>query len=299
MGQSGMGKPEGGGTWCWEGSGALCRSSTSVWLGPGRLRGVGSIVCPCGLTYLHPHSCQSRPRTPCCSCRSLRSWPRRCCRPWRSGFRAALRASCAAPVSTPSTCRGVGPSSAAGAVPRCPQKAMTPELCRPRWRRKSFLQPRPSGRIPSCSVSCWRGKGCASRRLQSRAKVRARRREAARGRRPVGAGAAGPSLGAAAGAAGDVPASLPPAAWGGCEGGCLAEVQRVADAILRGDCEAELRVAGLRHVVKVLEEAPEQEQHGGKAQGGPGTRCGAERRERGGSHMSEPQVGSCGAIRAR
>ena len=38
------------------------------------------------------------------------------------------------------------------------------------------------------------------------------------------------------------------------------------------------------------EEAPEQEQHGGKAQGGPGTRCGAERRERGGSHMSEPQV---------
>uniref|UniRef100_G3UU26 Uncharacterized protein n=1 Tax=Meleagris gallopavo TaxID=9103 RepID=G3UU26_MELGA len=52
-------------------------------------------------------------------------------------------------------------------------------------------------------------------------------------------------------------------AWGGCEGGCeggcLAEVWRVVDAILRGDCEAELRVAGLRHVVKVLEEAPEQE----------------------------------------
>lgn len=70
----------------------------------------------------------------------------------------------------------------------------------------------------------------------------------------------------------------------------------MVDAILRGDCEAELRVAGLRHVVKVLEEAPEQEQHCSKAQGGPGTRCGA---ERGGSRVSVPQVGSHGAIRVR
>ncbi|XP_048791423.1 cullin-9-like isoform X2 [Lagopus muta] len=61
-------------------------------------------------------------------------------------------------------------------------------------------------------------------------------------------------------------------AWGGCEGGCLAEVRRVADAILRGDCEAELRAAGLRHVVKVLEEDREQERHCREAQGGPGTR---------------------------
>ncbi|XP_048791420.1 cullin-9-like [Lagopus muta] len=61
-------------------------------------------------------------------------------------------------------------------------------------------------------------------------------------------------------------------AWGGCEGGCLAEVRRVADAILRGDCEAELRAAGLRHVVKVLEEDREQERHCSEAQGGPGTR---------------------------
>ena len=68
----------------------------------------------------------------------------------------------------------------------------------------------------------------------------------------------------------------------------------MADAILRGDCEAELRVAGLRHVVKVLEEA--QEQHCSKAQGGPETRCGA---ERGGSRVPVPQVGSRGAIRAR
>ncbi|XP_052557084.1 cullin-9-like isoform X2 [Tympanuchus pallidicinctus] len=61
-------------------------------------------------------------------------------------------------------------------------------------------------------------------------------------------------------------------AWGGCEGGCLAEVRRVANAILRGDCEAELRAAGLRHVVKVLEEEREQERHCSEAQGGPGTR---------------------------
>ncbi|XP_042669031.1 cullin-9-like [Centrocercus urophasianus] len=61
-------------------------------------------------------------------------------------------------------------------------------------------------------------------------------------------------------------------AWGGSEGGCLAEVRRVADAILRGDCEAELRAAGLRHVVKVLEEDREQERHCSEAQGGPGTR---------------------------
>ncbi|OXB55188.1 hypothetical protein ASZ78_016324 [Callipepla squamata] len=65
-------------------------------------------------------------------------------------------------------------------------------------------------------------------------------------------------------------------AWGGCEGetegGCLAEVRRVLDVILRGGCEAELRVAGLRHAVKVLEEAPEQERCGGTAQAVPGTR---------------------------
>lgn len=67
----------------------------------------------------------------------------------------------------------------------------------------------------------------------------------------------------------------------------------MADAILRGDCEAELRAAGLRHVVKVLEEDREQERHCSEAQGGPGTRCGA---ERGGSRISVPQVGSRGAI---
>ncbi|OXB82875.1 UNVERIFIED_CONTAM: hypothetical protein H355_010445 [Colinus virginianus] len=75
------------------------------------------------------------------------------------------------------------------------------------------------------------------------------------------------------------PLSLPRAAWGGSEGetegGCLAEAQRVLDVILRGGCEAELRVAGLRHAVKVLEEAPEQERCGGTARAVPGTRCGA------------------------
>ncbi|XP_038032978.2 cullin-9 isoform X2 [Anas platyrhynchos] len=61
-------------------------------------------------------------------------------------------------------------------------------------------------------------------------------------------------------------------AWGSCEGahgrGSLAEVARVAEAIRSGGCEAELRVAGLQHMVRVLQQEPEpepeQQQPGGE-----------------------------------
>ncbi|XP_066849591.1 cullin-9-like isoform X1 [Anser cygnoides] len=66
-------------------------------------------------------------------------------------------------------------------------------------------------------------------------------------------------------------------ACGGCEGasgrGSLEEVAQVAEAIRSSGCEAELRVAGLQHMVRVLQEEPEPEQQeGGEARGGPGTR---------------------------
>ncbi|XP_040409898.1 cullin-9-like isoform X3 [Cygnus olor] len=66
-------------------------------------------------------------------------------------------------------------------------------------------------------------------------------------------------------------------ACGSCEGassrGSLEEVAQVAEAIRSSGCEAELRVAGLRHMVRVLQEEPEPErQEGGEARGGPGTR---------------------------
>ncbi|XP_035178943.1 cullin-9-like isoform X4 [Oxyura jamaicensis] len=59
-------------------------------------------------------------------------------------------------------------------------------------------------------------------------------------------------------------------AWGSCEGasrrGSLAEVAQVADVIRSSGCEAELRVAGLQHMVRVLQEEPEPEQQeGGEA----------------------------------
>lgn len=88
-------------------------------------------------------------------------------------------------------------------------------------------------------------------------------------------GAAG-APGAAAGAAAALTARPPPAAWGSCEGasgrGSLAEVARVAEAIRGGGCEAELRVAGLQHMVRVLQQEPEPEQQQ-QQPGGEGTRC--------------------------
>lgn len=71
--------------------------------------------------------------------------------------------------------------------------------------------------------------------------------------------------------------ALPPAAaWGSCEGahgrGSLAEVARVAEAIRSGGCEAELRVAGLQHMVRVLQQEPEPEPEQ-QQPGGEGSRC--------------------------
>ncbi|XP_068531534.1 cullin-9-like isoform X3 [Anas acuta] len=72
-------------------------------------------------------------------------------------------------------------------------------------------------------------------------------------------------------------------AWGSCEGahgrGSLAEVARVAEAIRSGGCEAELRVAGLQHMVRVLQQEPEpeleQQQPGGEgSRGASGVRNG-------------------------
>ncbi|XP_068531575.1 cullin-9 isoform X2 [Anas acuta] len=69
------------------------------------------------------------------------------------------------------------------------------------------------------------------------------------------------------------PEAVESGAWGSCEGahgrGSLAEVARVAEAIRSGGCEAELRVAGLQHMVRVLQQEPEPEQ---QQPGGEGSR---------------------------
>lgn len=72
-----------------------------------------------------------------------------------------------------------------------------------------------------------------------------------------------------------VPASLP-AVLGGSEGvserGSLAKIAAVVDVIQSRSSEVGLRLAGLKHIVKILEEEPEVEQQVVKAQGGLRTR---------------------------
>lgn len=72
-----------------------------------------------------------------------------------------------------------------------------------------------------------------------------------------------------------VPVSLPPA-LGSCEGvnerGSLAKMAAVVDVVQSSSSEVGLRLAGLKHIVKILEEEPEPEQQVGRAQGGLGTR---------------------------
>ncbi|KAM6128215.1 cullin-9-like [Pterocles gutturalis] len=58
----------------------------------------------------------------------------------------------------------------------------------------------------------------------------------------------------------------------GSERGSLAEIAAVVDVIQSGSSEVGLRLAGLKHMVKILEEGPEHEQQVGKAQGGLGSR---------------------------
>ncbi|XP_061845074.1 cullin-9 isoform X3 [Colius striatus] len=65
-------------------------------------------------------------------------------------------------------------------------------------------------------------------------------------------------------------------ALGSCEGlgerGSLARMAAVVDVIQSGSAELGLRVAGLRHITKVLEEEPEPKQQVGKAPSGPGSK---------------------------
>lgn len=72
-----------------------------------------------------------------------------------------------------------------------------------------------------------------------------------------------------------VPASLPPV-LGSCKGvnerGSLAKIATVVDVIQSSSSEVGLRLAGLRHITKILAEEPEPEQQVGKAQGRLGTR---------------------------
>lgn len=127
------------------------------------------------------HRCRRWRKRRWCSCRSLPSWPRRCCRSWRSGAGAETCVSCAAPVSTPGTPSAGGRSRRAEGTRRCPQGVTpAPRARRPRRRRESFVRPRGRPRAPgwnrsrirSCSGSSWRGKGCSCRRRRrSRARV--------------------------------------------------------------------------------------------------------------------------------
>ena len=68
-----------------------------------------------------------------------------------------------------------------------------------------------------------------------------------------------------------VPASLPPvlgSSEGLSERGSLARIGAVVDVIQSSSSEVGLRLAGLKHIVKILEEEPEAEQQVGKAWGG-------------------------------
>ena len=72
-----------------------------------------------------------------------------------------------------------------------------------------------------------------------------------------------------------VPASLPPvlgSSEGVSERGSLAKIAAVVDVIQSSSSEVGLRLAGLKHIMKILEEEPESKQQVGKAQGGLGTK---------------------------
>lgn len=81
------------------------------------------------------------------------------------------------------------------------------------------------------------------------------------------------------GAAGGVAAALTPpslrAVLGSSEGvsesGSLAEVAAVVDVIQSSSSAVGLRLAGLKHILKMLEEEPKSEQQVGTAQGRLGT----------------------------
>lgn len=70
----------------------------------------------------------------------------------------------------------------------------------------------------------------------------------------------------------------PPSLWpalGGSKGlsesGSLAKVAAVAEVIQSSSSAVGLRLAGLKHILKMLEEEPKSEQQVGTAQGGLGT----------------------------
>ncbi|KAM6298282.1 cullin-9-like [Aegotheles albertisi] len=63
----------------------------------------------------------------------------------------------------------------------------------------------------------------------------------------------------------------------GSERGSLAKVAAMVDVIQSSSSEMGLRLAGLKHIVKILEEEPEPEQQVSKAQGGLGTRSTGEK----------------------
>lgn len=81
------------------------------------------------------------------------------------------------------------------------------------------------------------------------------------------------------GAAGGVTAALTPLslrpALGSSEGlsesGSLAKVAAVVDVIQSSSSALGLRLAGLRHILEILEDEPKAEQQVGTAQGGLGT----------------------------
>lgn len=54
--------------------------------------------------------------------------------------------------------------------------------------------------------------------------------------------------------------------------GSLAKIAATVDVIQSSSSEVGLRLAGLKHITKILEEEPEPEHQFGKAQGGLGTR---------------------------
>lgn len=56
------------------------------------------------------------------------------------------------------------------------------------------------------------------------------------------------------------------------ERGSLAKIAAVVDVIQSSSSEVGLRLAGLKHIMKILEEEPESKQQVGKAQGGLGTK---------------------------
>lgn len=200
----------------------LWRCSLCVPCAGGRRRGRGAcgepgLTCPRGCGW---RRCSKRRWS---SCRCPRSWPRRCCGPWRSGAGAALCGTCAAPVSTPGTASLGGPSGTAEGARQCPQRVRAAPRARwPRRRRESCVQPRgsPEGaarrwsRTRSCSASSGRGKGCWCRRpRRSRARVMPRQgpgtgRARGRGR------AAGPPWSGGAAGAGSAGRGTPGAAGG-------------------------------------------------------------------------------------